>query len=286
MDFGHGAWIRITCTVIHNPDIRNSFTRILLCAVLLFVSIYVYGKIRNGHEVRFRHAQDSLPILRHRLATAVGLTFWEKQSLKVRIAELSEIAIYHELTNNLLDRMRAISPELYLEMDELKDRRGRPTDIFVRLIPKQSTRVPFVAASILSNSRSDRDAACSEHGLHSVAVDLWLSERAPLMLSHELGHLSYIVPNLSTYSQFYRKHYGPETRFTRIGHLMEDLSGKQAKAFEKRYLADYRAYIAESGRPPSMLSEMSRIRRSMRDWPSPTPVPPLWHDLDEITTTR
>lgn len=254
--------------------------------VLLAISFYVSGKIRNGHAVRFRHAQDSLPILRHRLATAPRLTFKEKSALKARIAELKQIMICHELTSELLNRMRLISPRLYDEMSGLKDRQGRPTDIYVRLISRHATRVPFTAASILSSHMDDRDAAWSEHGLHSVAVDLWISERAFLLLSHELGHLSYIVPNLARYSDYYRKHYRPMTKLSRIGHLSEDRSGQQAKAFEKRYLADYRLYVATSGRPPSLLSSMTKIRRQLRESPLPRPVPPLWHDLDNITTTR
>ena len=272
--------------MIDNPEIRDVYIRLLLCAVLLFMSLYVSGKIRNGHEARFRHAQDSLPMLKHRLATADGITFMEKRNLKSRIEKLSQIMLYHELTRDLLDRMRAISPRLYKEMSELKDRRGRPTDIYVRLIPRQATRVPFTAASILARQTGDPDAAWSEHGLYSVSVDLWVSERALLLLSHELGHLSYIVPNLDRYTEYYRANYGSKTKLDRIGHLAEDRSGKLAKAFEKRYVADYRSYVASSGRPPSLLSAMSKIRRSLRDWPPPEPVPPLWHDLDEITTNR
>lgn len=278
--------VSITCTVNHHRDIRNSCSRILLCTALLFFSIYVYGKIRNGHEVRFRHAQDSLPILKQRLATAVGLTSLEKRDLKARIANLSEIMIYHELTRDVLDRLKAISPRLYNEMDELKDRMGRPTDVYVRLISMREIRVPFVAASILSRSVRDRDAAWSEHGLHSVAVDLWVSERALLSLSHEFGHLSYIVPNLASYSEYYRKHYRSVTARNRIGHLSEDKSGQLAKIFEKRYMADYRSYVAQSGRLPSILSAMAEIRRYYRHWQPPIPVPPAWYDADEITTTR
>ncbi|MFO7259370.1 MAG: hypothetical protein DIU61_016850 [Bacteroidota bacterium] len=285
MNFGNGVAI-ISHNVIPRYEMMNASLRVLFCVALLSVSIHSHGKFRNGHESRLRHAQDSLPILRQQLATSKGLSLYEKQRLKSRIAELKRVVIYHELTRDLLDRLKVISPGLYYEMNDLRDRRGRPTDIYVRLIPKQSSRVPFAAASILSNTGIDRDAPTSEHGTHSVAVDLWISERALLMLSHELGHLSYIVPNLAHYSEFYRKHYRNSRNLSRIGHLSTDNSGQCARDFEKRYVTDYRTYAKQFGRPPSILSTHARVRRELRDRPPSTPAPAPWYELPDITTNR
>ena len=248
--------------------------------------MHLHGNIINGHEVRFRHAQDSIPILRHQLANSDGLNFFQKRRLKERIAALLQVAIYHQLTQELLERLKAISPVLYREMSDLRDRNGKPTDIYVRLIPSRASRIPFPAASILSSPGGDRDTPRSAYGSNSVAVDLWVSERALLMLSHELGHLSYIVPNLAQYADYYRERYRLSKRTGRIGHLSTDESGRLARVFEKRYIADYRAYVARSGRPQTILSTLNRITRDLREWPPPEPVPIPWYELPDITTNR
>jgi hypothetical protein len=56
-----------------------------------------------------------------------------------------------------------------------------------------------------------------------------------LVLSHELGHVKYQVPNLATYLDYHRKHYDHDVHQDCVGHNPDDPSGKNALEYEKRF---------------------------------------------------
>jgi hypothetical protein len=59
-------------------------------------------------------------------------------------------------------------------MDNLKDKRGRITDIYVKLIPREKATTPLMGASFFLQNKDDRDAHNSRYGPHSVSIEIWI----------------------------------------------------------------------------------------------------------------
>lgn len=161
-----------------------------------------------------------------------------------------------------MNQLATISPALYNEMDCLRDKRGRVTDIYVKLIPAEKASTPLIGATFFAKAGTDEDAHNSEYGEHSVSIKILCVSNALQLLYHELGHVNYVVPNLSEYVKFYRlcyadRHLSPH----QTGHHSRDLSGKEAKAFESRYHNDYSHYLQFGGpRLDSVPTLMQRIK--------------------------
>ena len=190
----------------------------------------------------------------------------ERSRVKSQIENLICYISNYELTEELIHRLRIISPGIFMETDNLLDKRGRPTDIYVKLIPKESARIPLEAASFFAQAPLNEDANRSEYGDYSVAVDICFSDNAVFLLSQELGHIQYIVPNLATYCKFYNKHYANNRiSLGYIGHLKFDPSGKSAKTFERRFVGDEKNYYKNGGKKQvTFYTLLIRSRKAMR----------------------
>jgi hypothetical protein len=160
---------------------------------------------------------------------------------------------------------------MYNELDTITDKQKRPTNIFVKLIPRDQPMVPLRAATIFIQSSTDADASISEYGEHSVSVNLSIDGSALLLLSHELGHIRYVVPNLAEYVAFYNRWYKREiSDFSYFGHNRFDESGRSAVAFEQRFRGDLASYLIAGGtkfESPAIL--LDRIRRNSRKSETP-----------------
>ena len=227
----------------------------------------LFGRIMNGYEPQVQSNKISLQKLRMLLYEKKNMSVAQTLRVKSEIENLTNYICYYELTKELLHQLRIVSPAIFHEADNLEDKRGRPTDIYVKLIPKELARIQLKAASFLSQASIDEDANHSVYGDYSVAVDIWFSNNALFLLSHELGHLKYIVPNLATYCKFYNKHYYKgRVNLDQIGHFRFDPSGKCANTFEKRFLEDEKTYLKKADKKPAdFFSRMTRIRKAMRN---------------------
>ena len=102
---------------------------------------------------------------------------------------------HYELTEELLKQFKHISPDLYNRIDSIRDAKGRFTDVYVKFIPREEASIMAAGITRMAQSDEDKDACFSEYGKHSVSVKIWISSKALLVLSHELGHVNYQVPN-------------------------------------------------------------------------------------------
>ena len=239
----------------------------LLIPVYALLIGHLFGKVRNGYEMEIASARASLQNLSLCLAEDTDMLTMERRRIRSEVQNLISYISYYQLTEELLNQFRAISPETYNEMDNIKDKRGRPTDIYVRLIPHDEAEIPLKAASFFSQASIDEDAHRSEYGDHSVSIDIWIVNNALLLLYHELGHVKYIIPNLASYVGFYSRHYdGLKYKFSYIGHHRDDPSGKSAHAFVTRFVRDRANYRRDGGeRPESVLSLMQKLKRDNRE---------------------
>lgn len=192
----------------------------------------------------------------------------QRLKIKSRMGNLINYISCYELTEKLLDQLKRVSPDMYNEIDGIRDKRGRPTDVYIKLIPRERARVQLQAVSFFRPASIDEDAHLSEYGEYSVSVDIWIADNALQLLCHELGHVKYVVPNLARYSKFYNKHYRkPGVDFSHIGHDRHDESGESAKAFEKRFFVDKANYLRDGGKKlESTFSILQKIKKNNRNF--------------------
>lgn len=251
------------------------YTRFILL-LLMLSSADLFGKIKNGYEYRIQGYRTTLQNLKLLLLEDHHLSFIESQKIKTEINDMIDFIAYYELTEKLIDQLRMVTPAIYNEIDSITDKKRRPTDVFIKLIPREQARIQLIAASFLAQGPTDEDANFSEHGEYSVSIEIWLSANALFLLCHELGHVKYIIPNLAAYSQFYQKHYSRRSTLSYIGHSHHDQSGKSAHDFEMKFLKDHANYLKLEGRKPestfAMLREIRRKKRTLEADSSPISV--------------
>lgn len=239
---------------------------ICLIIVLCILSFNdLFGRIRNGYEPKLESAKVSLQKLNLLLSQAGNLSIVRRLWIKSQMEDLIDHISYYQLTEELIRQFRIISPRLYAEMDSIKDGKGRLTDIYVKLIQRKKSRVQLEGATFFYQAPRDEDANLSEYGMYSVSVEIWIGDNSLFLLSHELGHAKYIVPNLASYTKFYSMQYGnTNVNISYIGHSRYDLGGKWANAFQEEYLQDKAIFLKKNGgkKPQSLASLFYRIRRN------------------------
>jgi hypothetical protein len=203
-----------------------------------------WAKLRNGYEKDIRYVREKMKNYSDILNTSNNLSASEKRSMKANIKNFVVYQSYYELTEELLKQFKRISPNLYNRIDSIKDSKGRFTDVYVKFIPRDEALVMAAGVTSIAQSDEDRDACFSEYGKHSVSIKIWLFSQALLVLSHELGHVNYQLPNHQAYTEYCKKAYlSLLTESNRIGHSFNDPSGKNATTFEKEFWKDYLNYL-------------------------------------------
>jgi hypothetical protein len=219
-------------------------TYFAIIAILIFSSSNVDGKITNGYDDQIQDAKVSLNSLDSLLKENTNLSSVQGRKIKSAMRSLIIYIRYYELTEKLLEQFRTISPELFNEIDTIKDSQGRHVDTFIKVIPRDQVTIQRPGTTIFAQGLNDSDAHHSEYGSGSISVKIWAMDNALFVLSHELGHVKYIAPNLASYARYYKTNYhGSDTNHNYIGHRGSDLSGKIASTFERRFYKDYRKYI-------------------------------------------
>jgi hypothetical protein len=169
------------------------------------------------------------------------------------------------LTANLLEQFKIISPDLYDEIDTLKDCRGRNVKIYVKFIPKPNTDLQVWGITCMSPLTNDKDAYGSEYGKSTVSIKIWIASNALVVLAHELGHVKYQVPHFAAYMKYYRENYTlqmdpPHT----LGHNTDDRSGKSATQYAKRFQKEYNYFLKmRKEKLQSPLIQIDRIKKNL-----------------------
>lgn len=215
-----------------------------ICIALSILALnYSFGEIKNGYANGINSARESLKVL-CALLLEEDLTAAKKKTIKTKIKEVVNFITYYELTENLLRQFKTISPELYNEIDTIKDLKGRHADVYIKFITEEESRVQAWGVTNVAQASGDTHAYHSEYGERTVSVKVWAVNKALLVLAHELGHVKYQLPNLSRYVEYYKTTYRPGfTESNYIGHGPNDKSGKSASAFESKFRENYTRYL-------------------------------------------
>jgi hypothetical protein len=238
-------------------------TRYMITTLLILTSSFCFGEIRNGYEKGIKDARKSLQSL-YTLQLSVGLSSRERKMVESKIETVTNFISFHELTEYLINQFRIISPEIFSQVDTIKDGKGRTTDVYIKFIPQNEATVNAAGISCVAQSEFDDDLCVSEYGEGTISVKVWIFNRALLALSHEFGHINYLTPNLAVYLNYYRNKYQKKPDAPNcFGHEVDDLSGRNANSFEKKFkkkLIEYTRTQDERLRTPISLVQDIRKR--------------------------
>lgn len=222
------------------------------------------GKIKNGYESGIVAARESIKVLHSQLK--LPITASQRRKVESSIRKVTTYIVFYELTESLLEQFHTIAPEIYGELDSIKDRLGRETDVYVEFIPEERARIMAWGVTNVAHKFNDNDAYASVHGDYTVSIKIWTVNNALEVLAHELGHVKYQVPHLSAYMEYYKASYKLGTCDPNyVGHDVNDISGRTAIKFAKRYRKMFYQYWKD-GRShfPSPASLVGIVKRSLQ----------------------
>lgn len=216
----------------------------LLVAALLILSLTnLFGEIKNGYNKGIPAMKMSLQSLRNILWNNSDLSAAEERYIRMKIKSIVDYMAYYEITNTMLNQLRDISPDLYNEMDTLKDSKGRIVDVYVKFIPKEQAVFQGGGMTSFNQAVDDLNSCNSEYGASSVSVIVCMMNKGLWVLAHEFGHIKYLVPNLKPYVKFYHRKYKNGPLDATLGHHPGDPSGKTAMLFERQFRQSYFQYL-------------------------------------------
>ena len=215
-----------------------------LIIIFFFVLNGADAKLKNGYERDIQLLHDRLEKYNALSFADKNLSASYKRNIKTGMKQLAALQSYYAITEQLLQQFKMISPTLYNRIDSITDIKGRPTDVYVKFIPRDEARVMAGGVTYMAQSTDDKGICFSEYGRQTVSVKIWIFSKALHALSHELGHIHYQVPNLESYINFYQVVYLPfSTEANHLGHAPSDRSGASAMSFEKEFRKDYINYL-------------------------------------------
>src|SRR5688500_5831314 len=215
-------------------------TYALLLATCFLLTISAPAKIRNGYATDIESARGSLRSLKILLKEHHSLSIFQRLAISNKIDDVTEFITYHELTEQLLQQFKSISPDLYDEIDTIKDRIGRTLDVYVKFVPEKEMPSGVAGTTAMDPDDNDKDACVSEYGLRTVSITISAVRKSLFLLAHEFGHVRYQAPNLEAYQQYYSKFYlANNYKFKSMGHNDKDPSGRLAANFTRRFRNQY-----------------------------------------------
>ena len=242
---------------------RMGFAVLLLW---LFAIEVLHARILNGYGAQLADNKHCLENLRLLLMGNDSLSSDQRRRLKSKVADLIDFVSLYEITEETIRQLKIVSPGIFGLGDSLRDKQGRATDIYIKLVHKDRSRIPLPGANFLWQNAYDEDLSVSEFGAQSASIEVWIDCNALMFLSHELGHVIYIVPNLARYVDFYNYAYSRMTDISYVGHKHEDPSGKSADNFVKQFYSDWKAYRRMSGiKLESPLSRLATIKKELKN---------------------
>ena len=230
-------------------DSQNFKLTLKRCFLLLMFGATmtsVYAEIRNGYAVRIVQLKESLASLKTVLEMNERSKVSSRRNLEAKIADIENKILYYELTEFLLEEFKTIAPDMYTDIDTIKDNKGRSVDVYVKFVPAHSTPVAAWGTTYMAQAEGDADAYMSEYGVNTVSVIIWTVKTSLVVLSHELGHVKYQIQNLASYAKYYTMQYGKGAGLNRIGHNHGDPSGANAVEFEMAFRKRLTRYVSSS----------------------------------------
>jgi len=217
---------------------------VFFMAVYFFALQSLMGEIKNGYASQIEGMHESLKALNKLVNEGTELSVFQRATIKSNINRLVEYISYFELTETLLHQFKAVAPEMYDEIDALKDNTGQPVTVFVRFVPELEMQHGAAGTTNLDHNENGRNIYQSEYGVRTVSVKIASVTKALMLLAHEFGHVSYQVRHLASYVEYYSTYYQNETFNGKIiGHNSNDPSGINAVEYENLFRQQYSRFL-------------------------------------------
>ena len=211
---------------------------------MMQIHIIVGAEIKNGYEKRIDEIKLALENLKKRINednnmdSIFGdeLSFLQKQKMSLKIDSLKQLILNYEITKKILDQFSFIAPDLYNEIDTIKNAYGEKTDVYVKFVPDENMTESQLGMTSMGPCLDDENICYSEDGIRTVLVLIYTRTKPLFVLAHEFGHVKYQVPHLASYIVYFKKTYLDQSydRYF-IGHYPTDPSGKVALRYERRF---------------------------------------------------
>jgi len=216
----------------------------LTCLFCILVLKSSFAAIKNGYEKDIMSAWQSLRALQILLSSSKSLTASQMQLLKIKIDQHVDFIGNYQLTEQLLEQFRLISPGLYSEIDSIKDKIGRPVEVYVKFVHANLLPEPFSAFTRIEQHKDDETCFLSEYGINTVSISVAIEKKSLRLLAHEFGHVRYLVPNISVYLKYFINYYRSiMPASTLVGHYPGDPSGLSAQAYETKFRGEYSKFV-------------------------------------------
>lgn len=223
---------------------------VLFTMVSLLVSGTAGAEIKNGYEKDIAGARESRKRLHQILASENSTPIPNIKLLRNQVSKVDEFITNYELTARLLAEFRTISPALFDEINLIKDRHGRPVDVYIKLINKAELPAPLKGTTNVEQAKGDKHAYYSEYGFNTVSVKVAIGKRSLWALAHEFGHIAYLVPNLASYMEDYINYYKKKNIHpSAMGHQPDDPSGRIAQRYEASFAVSYNTRLRGRAAP-------------------------------------
>ena len=144
-----------------------------------------------------------------------------------------------------IKEVKQYNKELYDRMNNLTDQTGAPVDVFVTVDEKLGAGKASQCTNNWQNghfSLFDLDNRISSSNGVKVSLNPTASSDMGLTLSHEFGHLDYIVPNIITYNKWLIDNELNRSSYDGHSEKPLDLSGVSARDAEKTHIRNRRGF--------------------------------------------
>lgn len=196
------------------------------------------AKIINGYSPEITSAKASL---KHLVALP------QTKNVTIRLGRVKAFILYYELTEQLLQQFKEVAPDLFNNIDTIRDFRGRNVNVYVRFVPPAEMEPGARAITNLNQATDDKHMYYSEYGPSTVAIKVLTLTNSLMILAHEFGHVYYQVPHLAEYLEFFKTNYSNHhMRAEYLGHKPNDPSGQMAIAFEASFRASRGRFLAKN----------------------------------------
>jgi hypothetical protein len=153
-----------------------SMTRIGFTAMLLwlFAIEVLHARILNGYVTQLTNNKQCLENLRLMLLGKDSLSTEQRRRVKSKITDLIDFISLYEITEEAIRQLKIVSPKIFYLSDSLKDKQGRPTDIYIKLVYEERSRIPLAGANFLWQHAYDKDLSVSEFGAQTASIEVWI----------------------------------------------------------------------------------------------------------------
>jgi hypothetical protein len=230
----------------------------IILAAFLIRPQEIIGEIKNGYETIIAEVIEELQFkiqlqngnIHHLDSSAEWdlLNGAQKALVKAKIRELKKMLGYYQLTNSVINEFKTICPEIFDEVNNIKNYKNQEVDVYISVVPADHEIRYLSGATYISKDPDNEHICVSEYGKNTVSVKICAIRPALKVLAHELGHVKFIIPNLKRYIDYCetRYHQKCSNKIT-FNHQAADMGCKCVFEYEKIFKIAYKAHLKQYG---------------------------------------